>query len=135
MLGWVDARCKGVNAHKFFVSKKGKAQVRRYRNALMEVRAAYSAFDPSIVRCFSLAELAFIKGIPTVIDREITTADAVLTQPSPQPKRDAGAGESSRKGGIFPPRQVGPPACRHANSTPRLPAPELCVALHKSGTQ
>jgi hypothetical protein len=88
VLEWVDTQCKAVSVNKFFVSKRGKAQIRRYRNASMEVQAAYDAFDPSIVRWFSLAEVASIKGIPTVIDREIEKADHLI-KPSPSPKRDA----------------------------------------------
>jgi len=88
VLDWLDAQCKAVSVNKFFVSKRGKAQIQRYRNALMEVRAAYGAFDSSIVRWFSLAELASIEGIPTVIDREIEKADHLI-KPSPRPKRDA----------------------------------------------
>ena len=87
-LDWVDARCKAVNTHKFFVSKKGNAQVLRYRKALTEVRAAYNAFDPSIARWFSLAELASIAGEPTVIDREIAKTDPLIRS-SPPPKPDA----------------------------------------------
>jgi hypothetical protein len=88
VLDWVDRQCKAVNINKFFVSKRGKAQIRRYRDAWMEVQAAYDAFDPSIVRWFSLAEVASIEGIPTVVDREIEKADHLI-KPSPRPKRDA----------------------------------------------
>ncbi len=68
-------------------SKKGKAGVRRYYAALRELRAAYNALDPAIRPGFSLAEIAYIVGKPTVIDREIGRAEAFLDRPSPPPRR------------------------------------------------
>jgi hypothetical protein len=70
-------------------SKKGKAGLRRYCAALRRLRAAYNALDPAIRPWFSLAEIAYIVGKPTVIDREITMAEAFLAQPSRSPRRDA----------------------------------------------
>ena len=70
-------------------SKKGKAGLRRYCAALRRLRAAYNALDPAIRPWFSLAEIAYIVGKPTVIDREIGRAEAFLDRPSPPPRRDA----------------------------------------------
>ncbi len=70
-------------------AKKGKAGVKRYCAALRRLRAAYNALDPAIRPWFSLAEMAYIVGKPTVIDREIGRAKAFLERPSPPPRRDA----------------------------------------------
>ncbi len=70
-------------------SKKGKAGVRRYCAALRRLRQAYVSLDPAIRPWFSLAETAYLAGKPTVIDREITRADAFVAQPSPPPRRHA----------------------------------------------
>ena len=70
-------------------SKKGKAGLRRYLAALRRLRQAYYSLDPAIRPWFSLAERAYVSGKPSVIDREITIAEAFLAQPSPSPRRDA----------------------------------------------
>ena len=70
-------------------SKKGKADVKRYRAALVRLRKAYFGLDPAIRPWFSLAETAYIAGKSTVIDREIAKADAFLARPSPPPRREA----------------------------------------------
>ncbi len=63
--------------------------MRRYYAALRELRAAYNALDPAIRPWFSLAEIAYIVGKPTVIDREIGRAEAFLDWPSPPLRRHA----------------------------------------------
>ena len=70
-------------------SKKGKAGVRSYYAALRRVRAAFRAIDPAIRRWFSLAEIAYVAGRPTVIDREIEIAEVFLARPSQRPRPDA----------------------------------------------
>jgi hypothetical protein len=80
-----------VSARSFRVasSKKGKAGVRRYYAALRRLRSAYNALDPAVRPWFSLTETAYIAGKPTLIDREITTAENFLDRPSPPPRRAA----------------------------------------------
>jgi hypothetical protein len=70
-------------------SKKGKAGVRRYSAALRRLRAAYHSLDPAIRPWFSLAETAYVRGMPTLIDREIDIAEGFLARPSPLQRRDA----------------------------------------------
>jgi hypothetical protein len=70
-------------------SKKGKAGVRRYYAALRRLRAAYASLDPAIRPWFSFAETAHVAGRPTIIEREIATAELFLNRPSPPPRRDA----------------------------------------------
>ena len=70
-------------------SKKGKAGLRRYCAALRRLRLAYHVLDPALRPWFSLAETAYVARKPTVIDREITIAEAFLARPSPPPRPDA----------------------------------------------
>jgi hypothetical protein len=70
-------------------SKKGKAGLRRYLAALRRLRTAYYSIDPAIRPWFSLAETAYVARKPTIIDREIARAEALLDRPSPPPRRDA----------------------------------------------
>jgi len=70
-------------AHKAFSSKQGKAQLKRYHNALRELHAAYGALGPTIKPWFSLA------GTETVIDREIKKAEGFMSKKSLEPKRSA----------------------------------------------
>ena len=70
-------------------SKKGKAGLMRYCAALRRLRNSYNALDPAIRPWFSLAEIAYVAGNPTVIDREIAIAEDFLATPSPPPRRDA----------------------------------------------
>ena len=70
-------------------SKKGKSGVMRYCAALRRLRNAYHALDPAIRPWFSLAEIVYVVGKPTLIDREIKIAEAFLARPSPPPRPDA----------------------------------------------
>jgi hypothetical protein len=53
------------------------------------LRNAYCSLDPAIWPWFCLAETAYVAGKPTVIDREIAIAEALLDRPSRPPRRDA----------------------------------------------
>jgi hypothetical protein len=66
-----------------FGSKNGKTGLRRYANALREVRAAYQCLDPAIRPWFSLLEFPSVVGQPTHIDREIEKAEASLNRSKP----------------------------------------------------
>jgi hypothetical protein len=70
-------------------SKKGRVGLRSYLAALGRLRAAYRALDPAIRPWFSLAETAYIVGMPTIIDREIERAEAFLSRPTSSPRRSA----------------------------------------------
>lgn len=85
----VDREAKIKEAFRVASSKKGKAAVRRYYAALRRTRNAYNALDTHIKPWFSLAEIAYIPGKPTVIDREIEVAETFLDRPSPPPRREA----------------------------------------------
>lgn len=70
-------------------SKKGRAGLRRYSNALRRLLAAYYSLDPAIKPWFSLAETAYVVGSATVIEREIERAEAFLSRPTSSPRRSA----------------------------------------------
>ena len=88
-LDMVEQRAAAARSFRMAVSKKGKAGLKRYHAALRRLRIAYRSLDPAISPWFSLAETAYISGKPTVIDREITMAEAFLARPSLSPRRDA----------------------------------------------
>jgi hypothetical protein len=88
-LKYVESMSQAVHTHKVFGSKKGKADLRRYIKALRDVKTAYGKLHPAIKPWFSLSEIAYIVGQPTVIDREIGKAELFLTRPSLPPKPDA----------------------------------------------
>jgi hypothetical protein len=71
-----------ATAFKIFGSKQGKAELRRYANALRRVRAAFQNLDPAIRYWFSLSEIAHVAGVPTHIDQEIAKAETFLERPS-----------------------------------------------------
>jgi hypothetical protein len=85
----VASRVKAVGAHRVFGSKEGKLGLRRYRNALRALKAAYAALDPSIAPWFSSAETAQIAGRQTMIDRELKLVEEFIAKKSPGPRRDA----------------------------------------------
>jgi hypothetical protein len=88
-LNYVESMSQAVQTHKAFGSKKGKADLRRYIKALRDVQTAYGRIHPAIKPWFSLSEMAYIVGQPTVIDREIGKAELFLAKPSPPPQPDA----------------------------------------------
>jgi len=88
-LDMVEQRAAAARSFRVAGSKKGKAGLKRYCAALRRLRNAYHSLDPAIRPWFSLAERAYVSGKPSVIDREITIAEAFLAQPSPSPRRDA----------------------------------------------
>jgi hypothetical protein len=88
-LNRIDRHTSTARSFRVAGSKKGKAGVKRYRAALRRLHLAYCGLDPAIRPWFSLAETAHVAGEPTVIDREIATADRFLERPSPSPRRDA----------------------------------------------
>ena len=88
-LNMVEQRAATARAFRVASSKRGKAGLKRYHAALRRLRNAYHSLDPAIRPWFSLAETAYISGKPTVIDREITIAEAFLAQPPVSPRRDA----------------------------------------------
>jgi hypothetical protein len=75
---------RGVIVFRVLGSKKGKAGISRYANALRELRAAYQNLDPSIRPWFSITEFSFKVGESTHIEREIAKAEEFLAQPSPR---------------------------------------------------
>jgi hypothetical protein len=108
VLSMAESMSRTATTHKVFGSKKGKAQLQRYYDALLllqsardddgsvscEVQAAYSALHPAIRPWFSLAKTAHIAGTETVItknviNREIKKAKRLL-KPSPSPRRGDG---------------------------------------------
>lgn len=89
MLDWIERLTDTARSFRMTSSKEGKASLKRYCAALRRLRYAYSALDPAIKPWFSLAEVAYVAGTPTVIDREIEKAEGILAQPSPPPRRDA----------------------------------------------
>jgi hypothetical protein len=84
-------KCEAAAARSFRAvgSKQGKAGLRRYAAALQRLRQAYYSLDPASRPWFSLAETAYLAGQPTVIDREIAKAEALLDRRSPPPRREA----------------------------------------------
>src|SRR5437660_12542402 len=86
-LGRVEHGAAAARSFQVGRSKAGKAGVRRYCAALRRVRTAYQSLDPAIRPWFSLAEIAYVAGKPTVIDREIARAESFLDRPSPPPRR------------------------------------------------
>jgi hypothetical protein len=89
MLEWAERGTEAARSFRIASSKKGKAGVRRYYGALRRLRSAYHSLDPAIRPWFSLAETAYVVGKPTIIDREIATAELFLDRPSPPPRPDA----------------------------------------------
>ncbi len=87
-LNWVERHVAAVLSFRVAGSKKGKAGLRRYRDALRRLNIAYRTLDPAISPWFSLAETAYVPG-QTVIDREIAKAEAFLGRASLPPHRDA----------------------------------------------
>jgi hypothetical protein len=75
-------------------TKKGKAALRRYVKALRELQKAYNALPSSLRPWFSLAEMAYVAGTPTVIDRELAKAEPLAKESAP-PKRDAILGKAA----------------------------------------
>jgi hypothetical protein len=103
MLDWVKSATEAATAHKAFGSKKGKEDLKRYKNALEAVQVAYGALDPAIKPWFSLGpgfpfyEIVNVAGKPTrrrsavertVIDRELAKVEPLLAK-ARQPKRSA----------------------------------------------
>jgi hypothetical protein len=88
-LNYVESTSQAVHTHKVFGSKKGKADLRHYIKALRDVKTAYGRLHSAIKPWFSLSEMAYIVGQPTVIDREISKAELFLARPSPPPQPDA----------------------------------------------
>jgi hypothetical protein len=85
----IDWGCRTAAGLKAPSSKKGKAALGRYVKALRELQKAYDALPPSLRPWFSLVETAYVAGTPTVIDRELATAQPLLAKKSAPPKRDA----------------------------------------------
>jgi hypothetical protein len=87
----IDWWCKTAAGFKAPHSKPGKAALRRYVKALR----AYDALLPPLRPWFSLAEMAYVAGTPTVIDRELAMAESLLAKESAPPKRDAALGKAA----------------------------------------
>ncbi len=85
----VDLRSRLVRSLKGPISKQGKLEVRRYRNALLRVRAAHRGFDPAVRPWFSLLAADTQEA---VIEREIARADSLLRLPA----RPSGGKDASR---------------------------------------
>jgi hypothetical protein len=85
----VERRAAVARSFRVAGSKGGKAGLRRYCVALRRLRNAYCSLDPAIRPWFSLAEIAYVPGEATIIDREIAKTEAFLERPSPPPRRDA----------------------------------------------
>jgi hypothetical protein len=85
----VEQRARAARSFRVVNSKKGRAGLKRYHAALRRLRNAYQSLDPAIRPWFSLVETAYISGKPTVVDREITIAEAFLARPAAPPRRDA----------------------------------------------
>jgi hypothetical protein len=111
MLDWVKSATEAATAHKAFGSKKGKEDLKRYKNALEAVQVAYGALDPAIKPWFSLGpgfpfyEIVNVAGKPTrrrsavertVIDRELAKVEPLLAK-ARQPKRDAVAAKAAMR--------------------------------------
>jgi hypothetical protein len=88
-LGGLENRAAAARSFQVGVSKKGKADLRRYLAALRRLQHAYNSIDPAIRPWFSLVEVVFIPGKPTILDREIARAESFLNRPSPPPRRKA----------------------------------------------
>jgi hypothetical protein len=78
----VEQRSAAERSFRVAVSKKGKAELRRYYAALRRLRDTYRELDPAIKRWFSLEEAVYVAGKTTVIDREIAKVNAFLARPS-----------------------------------------------------
>ena len=91
----LDWRCRTAAGLKAPGTKLGKAALRRYVKALRELQKAYDALPPQLRPWFSLAELAYVAGTPTVIDRELAKAEPLLARESAPPKRDAILGKAA----------------------------------------
>jgi hypothetical protein len=89
MLEWVERGTAAARSFRIASSKKGKAGVRRYCDALRRLSNAYHSLDPAIRPWFSLAETAYVIGKPTIIDREIARGEAFLSRPASYPRRSA----------------------------------------------
>jgi hypothetical protein len=85
----VEHRAAAARSFRVAGSKEGKAGLRRYRSALLQLRNAYCSLNPAIRPWFSLAEVAYVPGQATIIDREIAKTEAFLDHPSPPPRRHA----------------------------------------------
>jgi hypothetical protein len=85
----VEHRAAAARSFRVAGSKEGKAGLRRYRSALLRLRNAYYSLNPAISPWFSLAEVAYVPGQPTIMDREIAKTEAFLDRPSPPPRRHA----------------------------------------------
>jgi hypothetical protein len=77
----------GVVGFRVMGSKEGKAGIRRYANALRNLRAAFQNLHKDIRPWFSIAEFSTKVGEPTHIDREIAKAEDFL-ESSPTPRAD-----------------------------------------------
>jgi hypothetical protein len=91
----IDWGCQTAAGLKAPSTKLGKAALRRYVKALRELQRAYDALPPQLRPWFSLAEMAYVTGTPTVIDRELAKAEPLLAKESAPPKRDAILGKAA----------------------------------------